>query len=206
MKNHQLIYFASLLLAFTGCVQKKSLVTLNQEAIESPPVTVGIRSVYQIVPSMSAAIGITPTTAILAQGRTITPWFSGSGQVPEYTSSAHLAIIGLAGMFCSELVTLDSAISDANASQRRIFKNMLFATAPAAGFTPTRRAQTISDVHSRILRRAPSAEETEVLNTLITEAIASGNEAPALANLASNREIAKVLCTSVLGSTEFITQ
>jgi hypothetical protein len=206
MNTQRLIGCAAVVISMAGCVQKKSLVTLGQEAIESPPVTVGLRSVYQIVPSMSAAIGMPITTQIRQQGVTITPWFSGSGNASEYNSSAHLALVGLAGLFCRDLVNADSAISDANASQRKVFKNMLFSTAPATAFTPTRRQQTINDIHARVLRREPSEDEAAVLNTLITETIASGNESPALGSLASNQEIAKVLCTAVLGSTEFITQ
>lgn len=156
-----------------------------------------IRTFSQINESMAAVTGVDPLTAEIVtfqnQARTR---LSLDGNIEGVSPAMLLAVSGLAGTYCKNLVTRERGIADVNT--RLVFKSVDFTKDQNSLTEPVRRA-VIQRYGERFWRRAPNEEETAILLAAFTEILAGR---PNSTTEAQNALIAT--CTAALNSLDFI--
>jgi hypothetical protein len=160
----------------------------------------------QVMPVFSEVTGVSQNTSVGAQ--TIRSFYSTvqgrlplAGTAEDVTASGLLAIEGIAGMYCSRLLTDDAAKAD---GQRRAHNGVNFGAAPATALTAGVRTQVINRYAQLFWRRpAATAEVQQILATAMSEALVNQGGQSA-ANQTRNALL--VACTAALSSLDSIVQ
>jgi hypothetical protein len=156
---------------------------------------IAVKNFREIYDSLVVSTGVTPAAypaidQFYAQSYTRLPL---TGSVNEVTSPGLLAFTGLAGIFCSAMVSNDSQLA---AAQRRATQNVDFTKGPKA-LTVSIQQSVIENYFGLFLSRSPSQTELQTLEDEFTEVNKNLTTQPA-----DTATSLSVVCTSVASSLE----
>ena len=198
--------------ALTGCLLKNddAIQSARQSAVGSDPgglggipeqvsgkAVIGARNFSQLNASMAAATTVDPSIGEINTFYTNSKTrFSLDGQIGATSASSMLATTSLAGFYCKNLVTKEQGIADTAA--RIFYGNINFAQTNTQLSAAVRTA-VFQKYADRFWRRAATADEISILNTLVDEAMLG-----VTASTAQLRNALILSCTAALNAVDFI--
>lgn len=160
-------------------------------------------SAEQLFKSMESVTGVPANSGIINEYRARANLFASGNELNLITSPMQIGAANLASTFCNELISRESAIAIANASQRKFFNQIDFSR-PVREVKDEAFQESIVKMSQAFWGRSPSSLESDLLMRAKTEFLAELSTAE-LGQANFTRNLALFTCTGMLASFESMT-